>query len=428
MNSEFNPFEYSPEKLRSARICIVQNRFGFLNYVFCPHCHISLSGQPLNKASVAAHQVTEYTCGYGVVVKKEAAVLKCCPECGQIYRDVRNREPAITGRQAWPPFAVHLLVLDAMVLAGYLFFLYFRDYQGCIAFMEFSWEKSAQCQSTSVILEIMSPAAEAVMYAVLLMIFMAASFLAALIMVRKREREVRLSEKRLRNIDYLRAMERTGIRLPEKFRRYIRESEKGSPPGDTGMEKSGKITAKDEVFLAENGSCGYCGYLLRRHPVQSIGRSVIRCPQCRSAVYDPYIHELAALPEKEAREIFSKISRELIIGVTRYGALALLVLVLLYPSVIYTRDFLVLLFSGKITVFEIMGSDLSWKIAFLAIAILFSRIRMLYFLIMAVVLRIRLYCGDFTTAFRESRNRMNCPEYAAKFWKARNLKNNDAAC
>lgn len=74
------------------------------------------------------------------------------------------------GRQGWHPVAVQLIIIDVPAGAALLFFLYFRNVQGCLSLADFSWERSEICQSTAVILEIISPAAEAIMYAAALVL------------------------------------------------------------------------------------------------------------------------------------------------------------------------------------------------------------------------------------------------------------------
>ncbi|WP_406043994.1 hypothetical protein [Succinimonas sp.] len=388
---KFKVDSYTADNLANAKLCETQTIKSHV-YVVCPHCHVKVDGIPWRSsygtkpefASGAAGKLDESYASLNR--RKPGAELKCCLRCGGVFLDPRFREAAIGGYRKpknHDALAVFLILsFIVVIMAVYVAITgSFRRIDG--------FQDLFNMGTTLVVFPL----------AVIPVVFILVRKQTGLYKTRD---ELGSSRARLKNLDYLRALNRLGRPLPVKYRNII----EGRPDDQ-------------KIYRALSGSCEFCGYLLKEPELcRHFGSPLLICPECRKLTYDGSLCELSFYPpnrqEREYDEVLSSIDntikahtrKALISGLA--GVLGLLALAALIYFVFLAPDAPGLLgysryFPGKLRM-------VSMILAVLAIVIGF------YFHVkaLAVIMRCSGYRRiSMKAALAESEHRLRNPEYAA---------------
>ena len=379
---------YTADNLANAKICETQTVKSQV-YIVCPHCHERVDSIPWhsNYGTQPAGATAKLDESYASLNRrKPGAELKCCVRCGGVFLDPRFREAAIGGYRKpknHDALAVFLILsLIVIIIAVYVAITgAFRRIDGIEDFFNLG---------------------------TILVAFPLVVVPVVFILVRKQtglyktRDELGSSRGRLKNLDYLRALNRLGRPLPVKYQNII----EGRPDDQ-------------KIYRALSGSCEFCGYLLKDAELcRHFGSPLMVCPECRKLTYDGNLCELAFYPidrqEREYNNVQSSIDntikahtrKAIISGVAAFlGILTLAVLiyfVFLAPEAPglwgYSRYF-----PGKLRMVLMILAVLATVIGF-------------YFHVKALAVIMR--CSGYRritmkTALAESEHRLRNPDYAA---------------
>ncbi|MEE3423724.1 MAG: hypothetical protein VZR11_13615 [Succinimonas sp.] len=390
---------YTADNLANAKICETQTIKSHV-YIVCPHCHVKVDSLPWrsnygNKPEFVTGTPGKLDESYASLNRrKPGSELKCCLRCGGVFLDPRFREAAIGGYRK-PKNHDTLAVFITLSLIVAIIAVYAAitgTYRRIDSFQDFF------------------------NLGTILVVFPLVVVPVVFILVRKQtglyknRDELGSSRARLKNLDYLRALNRLGRPLPVKYQNII----EGRPDNQ-------------KICRAISGSCEFCGYLLKDPELcRHFGSPLMVCPECRKLTYDGSLCELSFYPpERQQREfdavqssigtaIKAHTRRAVISGLI--AALGLLALAALIYFVFLAPEAPGLLgysryFPGKLRM-------VSMILAVLAIVIGF------YFHVkaLAVIMRCSGYRRiSMKAALAESEHRLRNPEYAANVREAVSL-------
>jgi len=349
-------------------------------YILCPHC-----GKKQNRIVRPEHAILNRFLS-DERKKMTGSELKCCPSCGGVFLDPRFREKAIGGGYGRKKRVseTHRGILLRSLMVPILFISFYSVF------------------SKDFIQTVLRNGLYAGLELDIVLFTSAVMMAAAYWHLKKKmvgdnlpDNELDSSRTRLKNPDYLRALERLGRGLPV---RYLNEI--NAMPDDR------------RIFRVLSGQCEYCGFLLTDSAARHrFGRSVTVCPQCRMPVYDNRVCELAAYPpamrhkkyDDIARDIKSQLASERIFSF-KFGIAA--------SAVVLVLGILMFLTPFVLQVPEWLSHLLSEISAF---PLLFGGIGCYVFLLEYVRYR-QMNCGVFERELMESERRLRDSDYA---WKAR---------
>lgn len=395
---KFNVYGYTPENLADARK-FETKKSGEIIYIVCPHCNKKVDSLPASSEHVnpsfpgnaPARDFSEE------ITRRPGAELKCCPHCGGVFLDSRFREAAIGGlkMQKNSSFIAKLAILTVVTagLGGYAFTSYPSNFS-FVGIDDVGWLSMR----------------------VLPVLLMVAIMLGAGIYYIRKEglyssrNELRNSGARLKNPDYLRALQRLGRPLPVKYRNLIN----GNPD-------------ENRIYRVFSGSCEFCGCLLKVPEMCChFGSPIATCPQCRMTTYDERLCELAAYPPEMRQDKFrtvvggigyaatSETKKAFIFGIA--AVLGFLVMGILVYFIFLVPEAPGLfgysaVFPGKLRFLLLVVSGLVVFIGGYGCFQALSRI-----------VRFRKFAhGTFESELRESERRLRDPDYAAKVKEAISL-------
>lgn len=299
MGRKFSIDDYSKEKLNRAKMYETVKKTNIWErnkpiFMLCPHCHKQID-------FFSYFDVLPDYSYTSMIGKKIGAELRCCRHCGEIYLDPRYREEALggirlIGIREYNIVATVLMVCVIPILIFLALFAVFTTYS------EINW-------SSIFISFILS---------ILCVIYLAAyTMLGGPSVVLQtvnhwfnKGTDLKKSEKRLQNIDYLKALDRIGRPLPEKYKEIISRGDIKDSTSDAADNFSEKTSPKISSLI--NGCCSYCGEIIKEPEAYSrFDRPITRCPKCHLFLYDSKKVELAAFPQSRWQDIYNNTSEEI---------------------------------------------------------------------------------------------------------------------
>ncbi len=391
--------DYTDEALRTAAKCrFKRKRKDRSKYmVTCPNCGKSAPGPAVGSSYIPNGCTSDYF-GIGDFTQDPGAALRVCRGCGQVYRDPRYREVAMTGHPQEPDKKGPLIAIGMILTLCFFMCIYYANSQKCL----FDALKSdGMCRTTSTVT--LCFFLGLVTYAVCLFAYIRLT-------AKKREKEVGLSAERLQNPEYLKAMDMVQIKLPKKYSRIIR-------PRNAILEAT---TPKDEVFLMKNGCCDYCGYVMKTSTsLPGIGASISECPQCHSSVYDKDVIELGGISKERRRTIYDRTRSRIMRSLTNCALTAAVSLaVLIFMLIVIKSNFDRMFYGPFAPGFE--GRLFFNKFFFLELVACALSLMALYVSVKASAVRIKLLGKDYKSALDDSIRRMKSSAYAEKYASASN--------
>ena len=374
---------YTADNLANAKICETQTIKSHV-YIVCPHCHVKVDSLPWhsnygNKPEFVTGTPGKLDESYASLNRrKPGSELKCCLRCGGVFLDPRFREAAIGGYRKpknHDALAVFItLSLIVVIIAVYAAIT--GTFRRIDSFQDFF------------------------NLGTILVVFPLAVVPVVFILVRKQtglyktRDELGSSRARLKNLDYLRALNRLGRPLPVKYQNII----EGRPDNQ-------------KICRAISGSCEFCGYLLKDPELcRHFGSPLMVCPECRKLTYDGS----NAVQGSIGAAIKAHTRRAVISGLI--AALGLLSLATLIYFVFLAPEAPGLLgysryFPGKLRMVSMILAVLATVIGF-------------YFHVKALMVIMR--CSGYRrismkAALAESEHRLRNPEYAANVGEAVSL-------
>ena len=272
-HKKFDIYGYTPDKLANARNYEIRIS-GHLSYIVCPHCHTKVDSLPMRTRDPDNGSIFSSNTD-----RMPGAELKCCPNCGGVFLDPRFREAAIGGfkkhkrNSTIAKLAVMIVIAIALSIYG-----------ACSISSGFSGFGGYDIDAVSV--------RTLIVFLILIVILGAVFYYIKTEGLYNSRNELGSSRARLKNPDYLRALQRLGRPLPVKYLNLINGT-----------------SDENRIYRVLSGSCEFCGFFLKKPEMcRHFERPLATCPQCRMLTYDDRLCELAVYPPEMQREIFSAVA------------------------------------------------------------------------------------------------------------------------